>query len=133
MKKINKKHARRRGTAIVELAIVFILLLMLTLGIVAFGFLFYQVQHVIYLARHGARTGARWGANEQTIRNELAPLMNVNEQITEISFEGEDPGDEVTVSVEVRNLDFMNLGDFLTRGPLMDNYTATVTMPKEGP
>jgi Flp pilus assembly protein TadG len=132
---LNQKHVRYRGAAIVEMAIVMSLLLMLTLGMVAFGYIFFRVQRVTYLARHGARVGCRYGADSATVTDALTPFIHPsNEAVTDIYIEGTDAGDEVRVTVQATDLDVMHLGSFLLRtGPLIDSYTTSVTMPKEGP
>ena len=48
---------QQRGTAIVEFAIVLPLLLILIIGIVEFGFIFYDQAMVTNASREGARTG----------------------------------------------------------------------------
>ncbi|MFH1371888.1 MAG: TadE/TadG family type IV pilus assembly protein [Planctomycetota bacterium] len=138
VKNISRKHIRYRGAAIVEAAIVITLLIMLTLGLMAFGYIFLRAQHVTFLARHGARVASRWGANSGTVTAELAPLMRPDETITQINI-GPDTGNPVTVTVQGTGLDVMNLGGFLTSEPgnpgtpIPDSYSASVTMPKEGP
>ncbi len=55
--KLNNK-ARRRGTALVETAVVLELLLLITLGAIEYGWLFYCAQRVTNAARQGARMEA---------------------------------------------------------------------------
>lgn len=60
----HKRLAHRRGAALVEMAIVLVLLLMITLGAIEYGWLFLQMQRITNAARHGARVAAALGATD---------------------------------------------------------------------
>lgn len=54
----NKGRQRYRGTALAEAAIVLMLLLLVTLGALQYGWAFYCLQRATNAARHGARAQA---------------------------------------------------------------------------
>lgn len=128
-KKTIQKHIRYRGVVLLETAVAILLLLILTLGIIGFGYLFIRAQHVTYLARHGARAGSRFGADIATVTDALAPYMRPDESITQCSINTA-TGKEVTVRVTGTNLDILHITGLV---PIANNYSASVTMAREGP
>jgi len=58
------KNQHRRGAAMVEMAIVLVLLLMLSLGVIEYGWLFLTMQRITNAARQGARVAAPLGATD---------------------------------------------------------------------
>jgi len=59
------KDARYRGTTLAEAAIVFPLLLLVTLGALQYGWAFVNLHRITNAARHGARIAAAWGATDE--------------------------------------------------------------------
>jgi Flp pilus assembly protein TadG len=57
--KLNKTSRKRRGVALVELAIALPLLLAITFGIMEYGWMFLKAHQIANAARQGARVGAR--------------------------------------------------------------------------
>jgi hypothetical protein len=102
---------------------------MFLLGIIGFGYLFIRAQHITYLARHGARAGSRYGANNATVTAALAPYMRTDESIIECTI-GSNTGDPVTVRVKGTNLDILHMPGIV---PITNDFSASVTMAKEGP
>jgi hypothetical protein len=142
-KNTNQKNVRYRGTSIVEAAFILVILLLITLGIMGFGWLFLRVQQVTTAARHGARIAVIYREDESTVTAEVTAA--VNNLLNPVNLEHDDPsiiypsgtgvGDPITVSVKGKSLDLLNLGNptnmlFI---PIPDTYTASVTMSKEGP
>jgi len=70
------------GAAMVEFAIGSTVLIMLVLGIIEFGFLWYQKQVITNASREGARYGITWRAKADGSR--LAPKNFTNPTITEV-------------------------------------------------
>ncbi len=135
-----RKNARYKGLAIVETAIVIILLFLITLGIIGFGFLFWRAQLITTAARHGARMACVYQADETTVTNavdQYLTSMNINHDTPEIDDIDPNVGEPITFTVTGRNLDPMRFGDVtllgLQRGWFPNTFSATVVMAKEGP
>lgn len=76
MKRSKAKRLKvNQGTALVEMAIVLPLLLILTLGMIEYGWLFLQAQRITNAARQGARTSAMAGADETDGVNALVAAL----------------------------------------------------------
>ena len=56
---VMRKKYGRRGLALVEAALVFPLLMLLTIGLLEYGWLFLKIQQIGLAAREGVRVGAR--------------------------------------------------------------------------
>jgi Flp pilus assembly protein TadG len=134
-----KKRTRCRGLATVEAALVFPLLILLTLGVIEYGWLFLKVQQLTNAARNGARIGIRPDATSQDVVDVIDTLMasagmdSSGYAITIL------PGDVSAVIVgEAVNVEIMvpcaNIS--MIGAPLLPtptNLHASVTMAKEGP
>ena len=143
-RKPGRKHIQCRGAAVVEAAIVLTLLILITLGIMGFGWLFLRVQQITNAARHGARIAVRYNNNTDVLLGQVQ--TGVDNCLTPVGLvytgpvipTGVNPGrgEPVTVTVTGTGLDILALrGGF---GPLPadvfpDSYSASVTMAKEGP
>jgi Flp pilus assembly protein TadG len=136
---MRQKANRYQGAAAVEAAIVFPLLLLLTLGVIEYGWLFLKTHQITNAARYGARIAIRPGSTITDVINDVDSLMaNADMQTsgysvafipTDItSVEVGDPV-EVKVTVPWANISLMNLS-FL---PTPANIGSSVTMAKEGP
>jgi len=143
MAEINKNLKRRLshrygGTSTLEAAFVLILLLVVTLGTMGFGWFFLRVQQVTNATRQGARTAIRYRATVGEVEDVVSGLLtNVN-----LTYEGPfitdaiDPniGEAVKVTVKGTGLDIMNLDSAtILTIPIPDDFTSSVTMAKEGP
>ena len=64
VKRARRRWRRRRGSEVLELALLLPLLLALTFGTVEFGFYFYLQHNIQAAAREGARAGVPYGATE---------------------------------------------------------------------
>ena len=58
MKLLRKRRPTRRGAALVEMALVLLLLLTLTFAILEYGWIFLKSHHIANAARQGARIAA---------------------------------------------------------------------------
>lgn len=137
---INKrKNSRCRGIAAVEAAIVFPLLLILTLGVIEYGWMFLKAQQVTNAARHAARIGIRPDSTNESVLEQILVVMTLAElessgysvtfvpvDLTSIAV-----GDplEVKITVPWANVGIMNTS-FL---PTPASIGAAVIMAKEGP
>lgn len=66
---------RRRGSAVLEVAIAMPILIVLVMGMVEFGY-FYHVKSVfVSAAREGARAGAPWNASRSDVETAVADVM----------------------------------------------------------
>ena len=135
-----KKQTRYRGLAAVEVALVFPLLLLLTLGGIRYGWLFLKAQQITNAARHGARIAILPGV---TVNDDVLPAIqslmaaaginsgDYSVTISPADFPSAAAGDTVTIQVTVpcANIDIMDVPLL----PSFENLGASVTMAKEGP
>jgi len=133
-----KSIRRYRGSSTLEAAFVLIILLLVTLGTMGFGWFFFRVQQVTNAARHGARVAIRYGADQSDVENAVSALLDpVGLEYQGPEFPtGTDPniGEAVTVRITGKGLDLLNLDSAsLLRIPIPDEFTSQVTMAKEGP
>lgn len=129
---------RRRGLVLVEAALVFPLLLLLTVGLLEYGWMFLQYQRITNAARHGARLGVLPDATNAEVEAAIAALMDAGGMAGSgytVTFSPADiafpqPGEtlRVTINVLYENID---LGMPLV--PLPTNLEASATFSKEGP
>ena len=136
---IRKRTKRYRGAAAVEAAIVFPLLLLLTLGVIEYGWLFLKVHQITNATRYGARIAIRPGSSTADVINDIDGLMATADLQTSgysVVFIPADitsvvVGDPVEVKVTVpwANISLMNLSLL----PAPANIGSSVTMAKEGP
>jgi len=111
--------------------------LLLTLGIINYGWLFLKAQQITNAARHGARIailpGATNGGVSAAIDSLMADAGIVGYDEPDITGISGEPGElvKVSLSVDVANVALLNI-------PLLPNQSgrkliASVTMAKEGP
>jgi Flp pilus assembly protein TadG len=127
----SRKVERYRGTVLVETAIVILLLLMVTLGIMAFGYLFLRAEQITNAARQGARLACVPNPGDvATVIDNYLTSQHIDHEFPSI-VQGTVAGKPVfTSTVKGTNLDIMHIAGFL---PIGDTFTASVTMAKEGP
>jgi Flp pilus assembly protein TadG len=136
---LRKRHCR--GAATVEVAIVFPLLLMITLGAIHYGWLFLKAQQLTNAARMGARTAIRPDATVSVVNSQVNALMTAagisgytttclseGTVITDIALDVNTP---VTVRITVPAAN-VNIIPMPFVGPETWNLGAEVTMAKEG-
>ena len=124
----------RRGIAIVEIALSLLLLILILLGVLEYGWLFVRYQQVRNAARDGARVGVTLDATAAQVASAISTEMTAAKMSTYTATYS-DPGlvlggtaYPVTVSVVTANVDLTNFSLF----PKPANLTSTVTMRKEG-
>ena len=124
----------RRGGAIVEIALSLILLTLILIGVLEYGWLFVRYQQVRNAARHGARIGVTLDATSAQVDAAVSQLMG-KAGIAAYTASYPDPGLAVpgtayTVSVSMTTAD-VDLTDF-SLFPKPTSMTCEVTMRKEG-
>lgn len=138
VKRLRKSAALRgrKGVSTVEAAIIFGLLLLLTMGIIEYGWFLFKNQQITNAARHGARVAARPRATNAEVTAAIAQLMHAADisgyQVTMPTDISTVPAKQtltVTVSVPYANVQLAG-PPFV---PLPQSIRADVTMAKEGP
>jgi Flp pilus assembly protein TadG len=132
--KTKPKHSRR-GTSIVETAIILPLLVVLTFGAIKYSWLFFKAQQVLNVTRQATRMAVRPDATDAQVRAKIATLMGdagISDYTEPVISMAVGTGENVTVtlSVPVANVDILKL-------PLLpvsvEHISASLTMSKEGP
>ena len=140
MARLRIQHAklRYRGTAVVEAALVFPLLLLLTMGAIEYGWLFLKAQHMTNAARQGARLAIRPDVTNGEVLALIDRLMAEggladSEYVVNLTPAPTAVGTGEPLEVEIRvpsaRIVIIN-ASFL---PVPEWLRATVTMTKEGP
>jgi len=136
---VRSNVGERKGIVIVEAAILFPLLLLLTLGIIEYGWMFLKAEDAASAARHGARLASRPDATNAEVQLGIRRLMTaagLGNSGYAVTIRPGDvgalaPGEPLTVEVAIP---YRNIA--LTGSPLMPvppDLRASVTMVKEGP
>lgn len=117
---------RERGQSLVELAIALPLFLIVLLGIIDFGRVFYAYVTITNASREGARYGSLHPLQEadikQRVMDEAASTVTINNSEITVSWDDPDHPDTITVTV---NHDFETL--FFGNLPLVKDW-----FPAEG-
>ena len=128
----------RRGIVLIEMAIALMLLLLLTFGMIEYGWLFQKAQHTANAARQGARVGATADATASDV------VAAVNQAMTAggvavgdyaVTLSPADPGALIPgdfFEVEVA-LNYDNVGLGFPLVPVPSTVRLATTMAKEGP
>lgn len=128
---------RYKGTAVVEAALVFPLLLLLTMGAIEYGWLFLKSQQITNATRQGARLAIRPDSTNNKVLAAIDSLMvgggmdsyAVNFTPADISLLTVGEILEVRITVASASVVMIDAG-FL---PVPATLGAVVTMTKEGP
>lgn len=138
MENVKRTTDSRRGTVLIEMAIALTLLLILTFGLIEYGWLFQKAQHTSNAARQGARIGATADATSADVVAAVDAAMTaggVSSADYTVTLVPNDPGAlepgqflEVQVAL---NYDNVSLGFPLV--PVPSTVTQATTMAKEGP
>lgn len=98
---------RERGQALVELAMLLPILLIILLGIIDFGRVFYAYVTITNAAREGARYGSlhvfQDAAIEQRVIDEAANTVTIDSGEITVSWGGDDPDHPDTIAVTVNH------------------------------
>lgn len=135
-----QRHFREeRGLALIEMAIVILLLLLITFGLMEFGWLFHRIQQVNNSARAGARQVVlpdSTAADGVAIIDQMMTDFGIAGHSVTVSpnnVEDLDSGQLITVTVQVPVSSVELTGLFLTDGFLGSTLSTSVTMAKESP
>ena len=133
------KGRKRRGLSTVEAALVVPLILLLTFGVMEYGWMFLKAQQISNAARHGARTAVRPGATNAEVVDAVSNLLTAADlggsgysvNLTPADVSTPETGEAVTVQVSVPGSSVTLFGgSFLPRPAAL---SSSVTMAKEGP
>jgi Flp pilus assembly protein TadG len=135
-----RKSGRNKGTTTIEAAFIFPLLLMLTFGVIHYGWLFMRVNQITNAARQGVRVAICPGATVQNVTDAVNNVMS-KAGISTGDYDMSTPtGIDVSVgapvTVQVENVPIAKIS--LVNIPFMPASTGnlkpiSVTMAKEGP
>jgi Flp pilus assembly protein TadG len=137
MKRVGNRGRRyERGTMVVEAAIAFPLLLLLTLGAIKYGWLLYNVQQITNAARQGARTAAVLGATDANGVDAISDALygtiledKATYTVVDVTLPQGTKAKEATVTVTTSDIDFVNARVLF---PVPATLRAVVRMAKEG-
>jgi Flp pilus assembly protein TadG len=118
----------------VEMAIVLPLLLLLLLGIMEWGWIFFKVSQVNQAARHGVRVAIRPSSTTSDVQAAVTTIMNgagfaTGDYEVTISPVNVSPGQTISVTVTVDYAKIMLIGF----SPTPEKLHGAATMAKEGP
>jgi Flp pilus assembly protein TadG len=134
--KVKASKSRFKGTAVVETAIVFPLLLLLMLGVIQYSWLFLKAQQITNAARSGVRAAIRYGATEPdvtlAVTNALA-ATGMTVALPPVITPSIDPGVGNDVTVQLTSTSSVRLLGDVSFLPTPEILHASVTMAKEGP
>lgn len=127
------------GLATLEAALVFPILLLLTFGVIDYGWMFLKAEQITSAARHGARIAVRADATNADVLTAIDSLLDsaglsgsgyvVTYTPSDVSTP--ESGSVVTVAVSVPTAGISLLGSSFL--PMPTDLQASVTMAKEGP
>lgn len=134
-----KRHVDRRGAALVEAALVLPILLILTFGVLEYGWMFIKDQEITSAARQGARIAATVDATNAQVQSAVSSIMSANGlggsgyQLTfsPANVATVSPKSSLTVSISVTYSNIKLTG--ISWIPTPAHLGATITMSKEGP
>ncbi len=120
----------------VEAAILLPLMLLLTLGVIEYGWVLMKSQQITNATRHAARVAVRADATNAEVDAAVATLMGaVGISGYQLSLPGDvrsyGPGDTVTIQISVPYESIQLGGPAFV--PVPETLSASVTMAKEGP
>jgi len=136
--KARKSKQERRGVALIEMALVLLLLLTLTFAILEYGWIFLKSHHIANAARQGARVAARPDATQADVDAAVLAAMTgggiedseYTVVITPADITAVESGDILSVRVEVTYAN-IELGFPLLPTPV--TLGSELSMAKEGP
>lgn len=137
---VEKSASVRRGLALLETAIVILVVLWIVFGVLEYGWMLMKAQEINGAVRHGARTGAVLDASHQDVVDAVSAAManvglgdgNLYTLATEpVNLDDLEPGGEFEVTVRLR---YNEKGGVALRLPVPRPAAlyARVSMVKEG-
>jgi len=138
MSKRRRSSQVRRGAALIEMALVLLLLLTLTFAILEYGWLFLKSHHISNAARQGARIAARPDATQADVDAAILAAMtgggledsDYTVTTTPNDITSLEPGEILTVRVE---LTYANIELGFPLIPTPATLGSELSMAKEGP
>jgi Flp pilus assembly protein TadG len=133
-----KKRIWYRGSATVEAAILFPILLLLTFGIIEYGWLFLNANLITNAARHGARIAILPNATSSQVTTSISNLMatanitGYQVTITPSNISSVNVGEVIKVEISVPWQQIAIINSPFLPMPTT-NLRASVSMAKEGP
>ena len=122
---------RRRGAAVVEMAVVLPILLTILFGIIEFGWAFMIYQSITNAAREGCRVAVLQGASDADIQTRVGSYMSLvgisNYQLQITHYTTTDPTETVVVRVPYSSVSL--LGGYF--GPTNFDIAGKACMRKE--
>ena len=126
-----------RGAAMVEMAIVLVLLLSLLFGVIEYGWILFKMGQINQAARFGARIAVRPAADEEEVETAVETIMNsstlsmakTNYRLTIAPSTDVEVGEPIQVYVELDYSTIKLIGFVPTPALLYGR----ATMSKEGP
>ena len=130
---------REEGLALVELTLVIMLLVLLTFGVMEYGWMFFRVQQVCSAAREGVRDAIVPDATVADVQATITSLMTswgmggsgYTVDISPSNIADLEPGEPVSVTVQVPYSNIHLLG--MPVIPTPETLRSRVVMAKEGP
>ena len=129
-----RSFPRRRGAAVVETALALVLLILILLGVLEYGWLFVRFQQIRNAARHGVRVAVTQDSTLGDVDTAISQLM-ANAKIPTYTATYPDPGlvvpgtaYTVTITVDTDVVQLTNFALF----PKPAQMSSSVTMRKEG-
>ena len=135
LRRLQRKRASRKGKhgmALVELAIVIMLIMIVTFGAMEYGWLFFQMHQINNASRAGAREGVLPDSSNGAVGQVVAEALGQTPDGLAIEpgdVSALDAGDLVRVTVTLNYVPLVGL-PFL---PTPNELQASVAMAKEGP
>ena len=136
---MNSDKSRYKGTEVVEAAVMFPLLLLLTMGAIEYGWLFLKSQHVTNAARQSARLAIRPHATNGEVIDLIDQLMieggmaasSYSVQFTPPDVSAVAVGETFEVEITVPSANVVIIDTSFI--PVPDFLRSAVSMTKEGP
>ena len=138
-KALSKRLRDERGLALIETALVILLLLFVTFAMMEFGWLFHRIQQINNGAREGVRIAVlpdKTAADGVNAVNALMTQFGITGAVVTVNpadTSDLNSGDLITVTVQVPVSNVMLTGLFLDAGFLGQSLSTSATMAKESP
>ncbi len=127
-----RRNRKRRGTAVVEMAVVLPVLLTILFGIIEFGWTFMVYQSITNAAREACRIAVLEGSTDGDINTRVQKYMTLvgvdNYEVDITHSTSDDPTE--TIIIRVPYADVSLLGGYF--GPTDFNIAGKASMRKEG-
>jgi len=136
---IFKRTSEEKGMALVETAIVILLLIFVTFAMMEYGWIFHRIQQVNNAAREGVRSAVlpdNTPADATAVANQLLNdfgIAGATVTISPADTADLETGDLITMTVQVPVSNVELTGLFLSQAFLGSTLSTSATMAKESP